>query len=332
MGQYWRLVNIDKVETFGSGHWGKLGACFWYASQGVLDRLSTAVNPYRWPKLMSKDKRSPAVQTSMLLIKLPPELLQAIAKSLMGDFASLMAFSFTCVTMWEVTEDVRFLYLRTELQYRSWEGNRIIFLGDYTRDLPQGLLTGEDREKLNEWAEIMKSRSHYEPPDDVSEDVSLLNRALHNMEDEFLTDYLVYTDIPEAYRWSNLRFTGFTLRCAPSTSPENRWMLRNLTKKEYVIRSTAGISSDSGLTQALFSLICWSDDSSISMECDDADRERMIRGPWAGDRIDLTVDSLHDHKNDSAWRDITKDVLVFLEKLAKSDDCKRFLEDVLPFW
>ncbi|KAF9066095.1 hypothetical protein BDP27DRAFT_1331198 [Rhodocollybia butyracea] len=64
------------------------------------------------------------------------------------------------------------------------------------------------------------------------------------------------------------------------------------------------------------------------MECDDEDAERMVHGPWAGDKFDVTLYSLHEHKNDPAWRDITNDVLVFLKRLAKKNhyDSKRFRE------
>ncbi|KAF9066094.1 hypothetical protein BDP27DRAFT_1331196 [Rhodocollybia butyracea] len=337
MGQYWTLVNIDKAQV-ASEHWGKLGEFFWSSHSKVLDRLSTAVNLSEWPKLMSKDKCSPAAQTASFLTKLPVELLQAIAKSLIGDFADLMSFSLTCLTMWEVAEGVRFLYLRTELQRRSWNGNRIILLGDYTRRLPQKLLTEEDREMLKEKAEIYDE----EGSDDGSDngfgdaDVSLLNRASHEMEENYLhygdgvrnriygLAYYRYV-VPEAREWFYLDISRMTLRHAPSTTEaEDRWMLRNLTKQEFVIKSKG--TTPSALAQALFSLISWSDDPSISMCCDDADAGRMVRGPWAGDRIDVTLYSLHEHKNDPDWKDITKDVLVFLGRLAKGDD-EGFLVD-----
>ncbi|KAF9066092.1 hypothetical protein BDP27DRAFT_1424231 [Rhodocollybia butyracea] len=352
MGQLWTLVNVDKTKTLG-GSWGKLGEFFWSPSKEVLDRLSTPVNQYGWaPKLKSKDKRSPAAQTATLLTKLPVELLQAIAKELIDDFIDLMSFSLTCATMWEVAEGVRSLYIRIKLQHKSWKGTRILFLGHYARSLPQRLLTEEDKEKLTEMIEIQKFKSYCnEASDDVSvnsntseSSVSLLKDALEkeclnpgvatNRLDLF--DIMSY-DLPKAYRQYCLelwRFScGRTVLSLLLTTPKDRWILRNLTKKEFVIKSEG--STSSGLTQALFSLICWSDDSSISMACDESDAERMIRGPWAGDRIDLTVYSLHEHKNNPDWKDITNEVLAFLQRLAKDaaeGEDEGFIENVLPFW
>ncbi|KAF9073889.1 hypothetical protein BDP27DRAFT_1444825 [Rhodocollybia butyracea] len=251
-----------------------------------------------------------------------------------------MCFSLTCMKMWEVAEDVRFLYLRNGLQRLSWNGNRIILLGDYTRELPQGLLTEEDRKELKMMAEIQKSHSDDEEGSNEGsdgdlddDDVSLLDYALHEMESEHLTDSFSrchlrraeYGEIPEAFQWFLLPLSKFT--CTSST--EDRWMLRNLTKKEFVIKSKGRASS--GLVQALFSLISWSNARAISMACDDADAERMVRGPWAGDRIDVTLYSLHEHKNDPGWKDITSEVLAFLERLAKNDN-EEFLEEILPFF
>ncbi|KAF9066096.1 hypothetical protein BDP27DRAFT_1424234 [Rhodocollybia butyracea] len=272
MGQYWDLINVDKLKAFG---WGKMGEFFWRENMNVIDRLSTPVNPTEWPRLiLNEDKRLvPVTQTATLLTKLSTELLAAIAKELLEkDFLDLLSFAMTCVKIWEVTEDIRFEYLRFRLQERSWAGSRIICLGDYARDLPQGLLSEEDMEELEEMAEEMEEKG-----EEIT-DVSLLNRSLI-MEDrrpwgasgEELIPGFRHILARREYRhtsplgktWLSLDLKHFTLRCAPSTSPKDRWMLRNLTKKEFVIRSTSGTSE--GFMQVLLSLISWSFDYSVSM-------------------------------------------------------------------
>ncbi|KAF9073886.1 hypothetical protein BDP27DRAFT_1318325 [Rhodocollybia butyracea] len=254
-----------------------------------------------------------------------------------------MCFSLTCVKMWEVTEDVRFLYLRIGLQRKSWSGDRIILLGSSAEDLPQGLLTEEDREKLKEMAEIQESSDeesldHHEGSDESSDegsdessnegsdhssdnDMSLLIRALRLMESPCLTHeyrlrYRVYDAIPEAIQWFSLQLSHFTCK---SSRKEDRWMLRNLTKKELVIKSKGRTSR--GLMQALFLLSCWSNDYSF-MRCDGAD---AVRGSWAGDRADVTLYSLHElqHKDDP--------VLAFLGRVAENNGLY-FFDNVLPFW
>ncbi|KAF9073887.1 hypothetical protein BDP27DRAFT_1360111 [Rhodocollybia butyracea] len=248
---------------------------FWQSHQDVLDSISTVVDPCHGP-----DLNSPAVQTATLLTKLPVEFLQAIAKELIDNFADLMYFSYTCVKVWEVAEDVRFLYLRIGLQRKSWKSNYPS--GRRNSRVTAG--TADDRKKLKEKAEMQKSQS---------DDDEGSNEEGSDDDDICRLRLVEYDVIPEAFQWFFLHLLLFT--CTSST--EDRWMLRNWTKKEFVIKSK-GLTSD-GLLQALFSLISWSNEPTISMACDKSDAERMIHGPWAGDRIDVTLYSLHQHKNDS---------------------------------
>lgn len=120
-----------------------------------------------------------------------------------------------------------------------------------------------------------------------------------------------------AYHWVHLDHRNFTL--APR-SRDDQWMLRNLDKRQFVIKSDR--CSSHGLPQALFSLIGWSEDDDIAMRCDDHIAYTITHGRWAGDRIDVTLSSLHDKEqgdDDSDWEDITDEVVEFLESLAKSD-------------
>jgi hypothetical protein len=36
MGQYWRVVNLDKHQTPSKGHWGELGECLFDSSPDML--------------------------------------------------------------------------------------------------------------------------------------------------------------------------------------------------------------------------------------------------------------------------------------------------------
>ncbi|KAF9073890.1 hypothetical protein BDP27DRAFT_1318332 [Rhodocollybia butyracea] len=345
MGQDWNLTNVDKLTSFKS--WGKMGEFFWEEQQNFIDRLTAPVNPAEWPHLvLNKDKRSAAVaQTATLLTKLPIELLLAIAKELLEEnFLDLLWFAMTCVKIWEVTEDIRFEYLRSRLQERSWAGSRIICLGNYAEDLPQGLLSEEDVRKLQEMEEDDEDKDEAENEDNA--ELSLLNRSLTRYPlafdwfgrecDALIPDarYLLGGDYwcagPLGKAWLSLNLVNFTLRHAPSTPRMDRWMLRNLTKKEFVIRSKEGTSG--GLLQVLLSLISWSNDSSISMVCDEADAEKLIRGPWAGDRIDVTLYSLHEQEKNSDWKNVTDEVLKLVERLAEKDvGAKDDFLETLPF-
>ncbi|KAF9073888.1 hypothetical protein BDP27DRAFT_1416955 [Rhodocollybia butyracea] len=311
MGQDWNLVNVDKLRAF--GYWGKMGEFFWDERPGVIDRLSTPVNPAEWPCLFTTGRPN----------------------SHAFDKVAYRTLASDC-------QKFRFEYLRFRLQRRSWAGSRIICLGDYARDLPQGLLSEEEMEKLEENADEME-----EEGEDIT-DVSLLNRSLMVYQAQAASPWAgeelisstrsrltfrhkgFWEATPVARAWLSLDLKDFTLRRAQSTSPEDRWMLRNLTKKEFVIKSKGGTSE--GFTQVLLSLISWSDDPSVSMVCDEADAEQLIRGPWAGDRIDVTLYSLHEQKKNTGWKNVTDEVLKLVKRLAEEEDGMgyRFLE-TLPF-
>ncbi|KAF9075690.1 hypothetical protein BDP27DRAFT_1358335 [Rhodocollybia butyracea] len=289
---------------------------------------------------------APVTQTATLLTKLPIELLLEIAKELKGDFLDLLCFGMTCVKIWEVTENIRFQYLRFILQKRIWAGSRIICLGEYARDLPQGLLSEEDmeklKEKLKEKPRIQNRRRRVAELGDVTEDDSEIE---DEMKKEDIADVtllrLVTSDSsrlrtwelvdagPVARAWLSLDLSTFTLRRAPSTSPSDCWMLRNLTKKEFVIKSQGGTTD--GLLQVLLSLISWSNDSSLSTRFDETDAEKLIRGPWAGDRIEATLHSLHEHGENPDWKNITDEVLKFVERLAEKDLDEDSFLDTPPF-
>lgn len=123
---------------------------------------------------------------------------------------------------------------------------------------------------------------------------------------------------PAAKKWIFPKERDFKLKLS---SPEDCWMLRNVSKREFVIKGKG--KEPCGLEQALFSLVCWSSDPSISMSCDDEIAEKLIQGAWAGDMIDVTVLSLHNEQEREIiglWKDITATVAEMLKALADEDD------------
>jgi hypothetical protein len=91
------------------------------------------------------------------------------------------------------------------------------------------------------------------------------------------------------------------------------WVLRNLSKREYVRIDGVGTALDKifgpvvargypGLGPAVLSRICWSSDSSGSKHlC-----RGITRGVWAGDRFDIQpIDTVEDGDD---WKDVTDQV------------------------
>ena len=76
------------------------------------------------------------------------------------------------------------------------------------------------------------------------------------------------------------------------------------------------------MMQALVSQICWSDDYGIAMACDEASREQVYRGPWAGDRFGIVpLENMESLKPDieKKWKDVTEGVDKLLLHLWKHD-------------
>jgi hypothetical protein len=143
---------------------------------------------------------------------------------------------------------------------QSWAGDRIICLGDYHKDLPDGMPSISEQEELDRA--------------DEGEEMTL------------------YAFADERYQ----SVDGISAFNRPQLS-SGHWILRNLSKYEYVreeavkVASVEGMgdnhsSKKIGLGQVVLSRICWSTDDSCAMSYYDKD---IHRGMWAGDRFDITT-------------------------------------------
>ncbi|KAJ3729744.1 hypothetical protein C8R42DRAFT_652795 [Lentinula raphanica] len=101
--------------------------------------------------------------------------------------------------------------------------------------------------------------------------------------------------------------------CVLQRQHEDSWMLRNLSKREYVILPDSGY-----IMQFLYNLVGVTEYSFTG-----------TKGTWAGDRIDLTVDSTHrqEHGEAADWMDITSRVAQELESL----EGEHYSEDELMY-
>ncbi|KAJ3823319.1 hypothetical protein F5880DRAFT_1612991 [Lentinula raphanica] len=325
MGESWQLISIENRTT--AGHIGKLVEFFWWANH-IVSYLKAPVIPSTY-KL---DTRSPEdrneaqrlaleSQSSTLLFALPVELLLIIAENLSNDYLHLLCFSLTCTFSWEITSQARYDSLCYRLKQESWSGTRIILVGEYGENAPYSkLLTDKDKAELG-LHDRMDDDSHWHSCalgaalfDVACEDFRVLPFEPSNL---ILGDQRVRTNPQLRIELLNAECS---MRCKPWISIHwknfmfqrqngDHWVLRNLTKREYVT-----LHQSRNIMQVLFILVGASEYSCFSIN-------------WTGDRIDLTVVSIHqqEHGDNANWRDVTLGVIRRLKDQAVRDDCEKRL-------
>ena len=162
----------------------------------------------------------------------------------------------------------------------SWAGDRIICLGDYHEDLPAGMLSTSEQEELDQA--------------DEGEEMKLY---------EFASEH--YQNVNGTSAFNRPQLSG------------GQWILRNLSKYEYVREEAIKVaggkgmsdnrsSKEVGLGQVVLSRICWSTDDSCAMSYYDED---IHRGVWAGDRFDITtIDQIGVKDGEKQWTDVSDEV------------------------
>ncbi|KAF9073874.1 hypothetical protein BDP27DRAFT_1444813 [Rhodocollybia butyracea] len=313
MRQKWRLISIDNQVAV---HFSSMGEIFWEERKDLLARLVRPIVP-SFCNSSPPITRNSSVVLASRLFTLPVEILVTIAEELLEDYLDLICFSLACVYLWEVTQKVRYRSLYAELNKRSWAGSRMILLGDHAKELPEGCLTREELDEfrlkageepveegqiLCELAAIYFShpRSRFclsASKDKRTQFFSSSGRELRKL-----------AQIEQVDPWLSFDEDSFT----PVRGALDHRLLRNLSKREFVKKS----NSDN-LTRALYSLVGFSSDPSVSMY----GGELFLPGAWAGDRIDIELASIHDqeHGNGSGWTDITASVARTLEMIASQN-------------
>lgn len=174
----------------------------------------------------------------------------------------------------------------------SWAGDRIIYLGDYADDCPEGLLTEDEEKELNH------------------------------------PDYTGLYDFA-AQRYKNA--SHWDVRKLPRPP----WVLRNLTRHEYVHSDAVEIVNAGpddrcvpGIMEALMIRLCWSSDGSLSMryEARWPGIRPLYRGFWAGNRFDIIADSDFDVK--AGWKNVSAAVRREMFTIWASE----FGEDTVSLW
>ncbi|OSC97974.1 hypothetical protein PYCCODRAFT_1480983 [Trametes coccinea BRFM310] len=305
MGQYWYLLNLDRRErAYGAklGEWYPSEDYRWLEQRLKIPRLSPNID--RW---IAQGKR--AVQRGSLL-KLPNEMIDEIFTELrVEDPVSMVCFAVACKELLSLGKPHAYKLMKAEC--RSWINHRLICVGDYGSNLPQGLLTAEEEAAI----EGMREDDEYPP-------------TLYSLAAATFDSHLDAFD--DAFRFAWFESPQYDIMCHESIrrqtpTQKNDWrmitsllspaydqgpaVLCNMSKGECVRQDALNLPAGISLGHVLVSQICCSDDPSCSMVVGEDFEKNFERGRWVGDRFCIaTVSTMPKLTGGAEWKDVTCEV------------------------
>ena len=198
-----------------------------------------------------------------------------------------------------------------------WAGTRIIIAGDYADDVPEGLISEEEKEEF--------SRLYLK---EVGEELETLNlyRVFYSLfdEDESPTTRKDYDRLWSLSREEMSLAYRITERERDKYQSEKGWVLMNQTKEEYVTSMAASrILPSMDATDArcfgelIYSRICWSLDCSTAMRL----RRDLHRGVWAGDRfVIVAMDDFEAMPSAKGWKDVSAEAAEWVNAILFAND------------
>lgn len=248
---------------------------------------------------------------SSRLANLPQELLNEIFCYL-DDDADLICLALTCRHFLSVLGN----QVRTALQTDAapWAGGRIILLGDYAYDLPDGLLSESEESELS-----LEKQEDVEDYQEDSESPEELYRFAKNHYANCSGAKKVYHTVSS--RLPDTEKTTLNQLCpvypdTRETLSDQTWILRNLSSHEYVRADTLdSIESEPslepvGFGDVMMTRVQWTSDPSgvIAGGCE---------GAWAGDRFDITTleKLVLEPGFESSWEDVSSMVVEDVERM-----------------
>ncbi|KLO15823.1 hypothetical protein SCHPADRAFT_902047 [Schizopora paradoxa] len=262
MGQYWKIVNIDKKRQVYNPGGLKLCEILYSRSAEQLVGLLR-----RRPKLRFRIpshciQSSKIASSSSPLIKLPQEIIDAIVFLLYDNRDSrldLICLSMTCSYFFRLM--VKLLQDLIVEDFCPWPGDRLIFIGDYAANYPEGIATAAEEA---EWGQLGKNvlynlptkisaegrnariKSYWPPSEPLEVWGALLESAEERLQFSLqkMVTYGSYEGFEAAYSESRQcverfkRLIDILLESPPRGDDEPSEaglpVLRNLTTKQYV--------------------------------------------------------------------------------------------------
>ncbi|KAK2599877.1 hypothetical protein N8I77_011597 [Diaporthe amygdali] len=290
MGQYWKLVNIDRQEELLNNGGGRklveiLGG-------GSLEQLVELIRNPKWIPFRSSISHlhaSKSNSTGSSLLGLPQEVIDMIVSNLSsGSPESAIHLSLTCVYFFRLLGPVIQSILAEDTA--PWAGDRLIFVGDYADGLNiEGFCTSEEIHQFEENEEEYNNNPLYylakdrvmctmdecvkdeiDPDDDLRQAGTLEQRVRERLKRD---DLQLFHRLAAIAKRTHLSANHY----------KNPPVLRILTAKKYV-RDDAIAQSDYAysLGEVVAVLAQWTGDASGTM-----DLNRV--GEWAGQRFDIAT-------------------------------------------
>ena len=194
--------------------------------------------------------------------------------------------------------------------FAPWAGDRIIIAGSWGLDVPEGVISEEEKKKWvrrhleKEGRELATLRLYeiFDGPFDVTR--KNLHQLMKLTREE---SCLVQRIIQKGDKYQS----------------EKGWVLMNQTKKEYVTSTAASrILPSMGnpnhehcFGQLILFRICWSSHCEAAMRVSGG----LNRGVWAGDRFMIvTVDVFEAMPSTKAWKDVSVEAAEWLKEILVS--------------
>ena len=235
----------------------------------------------------------------------------------------LLCFGLTCQYSWALLRD-RIKGILAE-DMAPWAGSRLIFLGDYADDLPSSILTPALQQELDEVTHEKLQRHGLEGSNSDPDDYQVnLYQIASEWEDAAYRQ--LFHSASNTLQASEKELLSDLL---PNPYPEDQaWVLRNLSKREYVtaqsinelsgLTSTGLVENAIGLGEVIVPRIQWTSDPSGTVN--------GCKGEWAGDRFDITtLDRIglgltQQEQNDGReWKDVSGVAAAFVKDIWSGD-------------
>ena len=304
MGQGWLVVDLDGRTTV---ELGKLGESLTHEYTTIefphylwRVQVPASISPSKkqvmqW--VQSTRKSAHQLQTTGISIQmLPVELLQLIF-GMIEEFSDVICLALASEHIFRAGE----FRIRAETQ-QSWAGHRLICVGNYldNEDIPQGLLTSDEQEELN--CGVLEDDGEPHTLHSLAlERFSSVSSCMRHNRSNYFFQHFVSLSAPGEIQMliGRMVFKEIVDQFNPRVQDNDKLILRNLTKKQYVREGATSTS----LGTIVLARICWSSDSSCNMAYKG---HALTRGVWAGDRFDITT--LDQLEEGTGWTDVSKEV------------------------
>ena len=197
-----------------------------------------------------------------------------------------------------------------DLTYAKWAGDRIVCMGENASDddLPEGVLKAM-KEQLEQW--------------ELEDQTSCVPQWFNMVWEKFITIDDVGQQAGELEPLTDSKGFGedwgpYLEMIRQRYESSHPWVLCNLSKRIYVrAEAVAALTDSDGSTpfisgtacmlidlgHILLSQICWSSDDTTGLSY----RGDLHRGPWAGDRFEVT--SMDKLDSNIPWKDVSDEVV-----------------------